>query len=236
MPQVKGKRAAARRLLAFLLATFFASGIALGQRGSSSTMKFEIPFAFTVGSKALPAGTYTISISAWYRAVTLQSGKGELATEKFICGVSGPNELFSGGYLVFDKTNSGLVLSEVWISGTGGVLVHPIPEGDSRLGLIGTALNMKQSYSGKKVYDLTCARCHGDSGKGSPEADKFYGLTIPRLNTAAMQSLSDARLRQQITEGSSVMPPVEIEESGFRHRLPPQDVDAVIAYLRTLKQ
>jgi hypothetical protein len=32
------------------------------------------------------------------------------------------------------------------------------------------------------------------------------------------------------------MPPVEIDESGFRHRLPPQDVDAVIAYVRTLKQ
>lgn len=114
--------------------------------------------------------------------------------------------------------------------------MHPIPNGDSSLGLIGTSLNMKQSYSGKKVYDLTCFRCHGDNGKGNPEADKFFGLTIPRLDSAEVQKKSDAELRQQITQGSDVMPPVEIEESGFRHRLQPQDVDAVIAYLRTLKQ
>jgi hypothetical protein len=43
-------------------------------------------------------------------------------------------------------------------------------------------------------------------------------------------------LREQISQGSRLMPPVEIDESGFRHRLPPQDVDAVIAYVRTLKQ
>jgi cytochrome c5 len=220
--------------MVLILVTFFAAGMALGQLAPS--VHFTIPYTFTIGSKALPAGTYTFSFSTDSSTITVESDKGGSATARVICGISGPNELFDGGYLVFDKTDSGLVLSEVWISGAGGKLLHPIPEGDSRLGLVGTRLNMKRSYSGKTVYGLTCARCHGDNGKGNPEADKFYGLTIPRLNSAVVQSMSDAKLRQQITLGGSAMPPVEIEESGFRHRLPPQDVEAVIAYIRTLKQ
>jgi hypothetical protein len=51
-----------------------------------------------------------------------------------------------------------------------------------------------------------------------------------------VQSKSDAELKEIINKGGSAMPPVEIDESGFRHRLPPQDVDAVIAFVRTLKQ
>ena len=150
--------------------------------------------------------------------------------------ISGPYALYEGGYLVFDKTDKGLILSEVWLTGMDGALVHPIPAGDSRMGLIGASLAQNQTYSGKQIYDVTCARCHGANGKGNPEADKFYGLTIPRLASAAVQSKSDATLRRQITQGSDVMPPVEINESGFLHRLAPREVDAVIAYLRTLKQ
>jgi hypothetical protein len=51
-----------------------------------------------------------------------------------------------------------------------------------------------------------------------------------------VQGKSDAELKELITKGSGAMPPVEIDESGFRHRLPAQDVDAVIAYVRTLKK
>jgi mono/diheme cytochrome c family protein len=114
--------------------------------------------------------------------------------------------------------------------------VHAISKGGDRVVISGATLDANHTYSGKAAYSLTCARCHGDNGKGNPEADKFFGLTIPRLNTPQVQSKTDAELKQLITEGSSVMPPVEIDESGFRHRLPPQDVDAVIAYVRTLKR
>jgi len=61
------------------------------------------------------------------------------------------------------------------------------------------------------------------------------GVTIPHLNSAQIKSKSDAELKAIISSGTSDMPPVEIEESGFMHRLPAQDVDAVIAYVRTLK-
>jgi len=55
------------------------------------------------------------------------------------------------------------------------------------------------------------------------------------LTSPEVQGKSDAELKEIISKGTQTMPPVEVEESGFRHRLPPQDVDAVVAYLRTLK-
>jgi hypothetical protein len=71
---------------------------------------------------------------------------------------------------------------------------------------------------------------------GDERADKFFNLPIPRLSSAPVQAKSDAELRELITKGSSQVPPVEIDEAGFRHHLPPQDVDAVISYVRTLKR
>src|SRR5208337_1175564 len=138
--------------------------------------------------------------------------------------------------LVFDKTSGGHILCEVWIPGTDGILLHSIPKDHARDVLLLTDLNQARNVSGKGAYDLTCARCHGADGKGDARADKFFKTTIPRLSSAEVQGKSDAELREIITKGTSTMPPVEIEEAGFRHRLPPQDVDAVIAYLRTLKR
>ena len=58
--------------------------------------------------------------------------------------------------------------------------------------------------------------------KGDKNADKFFNVTIPRLNSAEVQSKSDAELKEIIIKGTRAMDPVEIDESGFRHRLPPQ--------------
>jgi mono/diheme cytochrome c family protein len=101
--------------------------------------------------------------------------------------------------------------------------------------LVVSDLNQTRAVSGKTAYSLTCGKCHGQDGKGDASADKFFNMTIPRITSVAVQGKSDAELRDLVTKGSSTMPPVEIDESGFRHRLPSQDVDAVIAYVRTLK-
>ncbi len=233
MQQVKEKWATARRFMAFILVSFFATAWALGEAGAP--VRFDVPYAFTVGSKVLPAGTYTFSISPDLSRLTVESTTGS-ARVTIITLINGPNELFRGGSLVFEKKEGGPILSEVWLSGADGALVHPISKGGNRIVISGASLDANRTYSGKAAFNLTCARCHGDNGKGNPEADKFFGLTIPRLTSALVQSKTDAELKQLITQGSSVMPPVEIDESGFRHRLPPQDVEAVIAYVRTLKR
>jgi mono/diheme cytochrome c family protein len=232
MQQLKTQGAMARGLMAFILVTSSALGLAFGQTGP--VMQAEIPYEFTVGSKVLPAGTYTFSVDNF--GLGVQSATSGVFHAPIITRLGGPAEFLRDGSLVFDKTDGGRILSEIWIPGTDGILLHSTPKGHSRDVLLASNLDRTRSVSGREAYNLTCGRCHGPDGNGDARADKFFNITIPRLSSAEVQGKSDAELKEIITQGSRAMPPVEIDESGFRHRLPPQDVDAVIAYVRTLKR
>src|SRR5208283_3141415 len=107
MQQVKEKCATARRFMAFVLVTFFAAALALGQAGAP--VRFDVPYAFSVGSKVLPAGTYTFSISPDLSRLTVESTTGS-ARVSIITLINGPNELFRGGSLVFERKDGGLIL------------------------------------------------------------------------------------------------------------------------------
>jgi mono/diheme cytochrome c family protein len=233
MQPMKSRGMKAARFMAFILFMFVAAGLAFGQVQS---MRFEVPYKFAVGLKALPAGTYTFSVDQ-IGLLSLKSATGGPFRALAIARLSGPAELFRDGSLIFDKTTSGdRILSEVWIPGTDGLLLHKIPKDHGRDVLLGSELSQTRAVSGKTAYNLTCAKCHGADGKGDKAADKFFDIAIPRLSSAQVQGKSDAELRELIAKGSEKMPPVEVDESGFRHRLPQQDVDAVIAYVRTLKR
>jgi mono/diheme cytochrome c family protein len=196
-------------------------------------MRFEVPYAFKFGSNLLPAGSYTFAVDrSW---LTVEAGDGKILRENIITRLSGPAELIRSGYLIFDKAESNRTLSEVWMPGTDGILLRTIPKDHGRLALSGADLDPSRSYSGEAAYKLTCAKCHGENGKGEPNADKFFKLSIPRLNSDEVRAKSDAEITTLIMQGGKEMPPVEIDEAGFRHRLPPQDVQAVIAYVRTFK-
>jgi len=233
MQQMKTRGAMARRLMAFNLVAFFlAVGPAFGQTGPA--VRAGIPYEFTFGSKVLPAGSYTFSVTNL--GLRMQSATGGEFTAHILTRLGGPGEFLRDGALVFDRTGGGRILSEVWIPGMDGKLVHSNPKNYNREVFLFSGLSQTRTVSGKAAYNLTCGRCHGPEGKGDERADKFFKVTIPRLSSAEVQRKSDAELREIITQGTRVMPPVEIDESGFRHRLPPQDVDAVIAYVRTLKR
>ena len=124
MPQMKTRGAMARRLMAFTLVTFFAVGPAFGQTGPA--MRAEIPYEFTVASKVLPAGTYTFSVDNL--GLRVESATGGAVHARIITRLSGPTEFLRDGSLVFDKTGGGRILSEVWIPGTDGILLHSIPK------------------------------------------------------------------------------------------------------------
>ncbi len=229
MMKVIVRNVKAARLLAFLVATTFTAGLVPGQ----ASERIQIPYPFTVSSTHLPAGAYTLTVNE-YRLV-LRSSTGEEASPSIITRLSGPNPFLQAGSMVFDSTGGQNILSEVWLPGQDGLLVYSIPKGHTRAVLSFSELASMGHASGKTAYDLTCARCHGEEGKGNVKADEYFGITIPRLTSSAVQGKSDAELKAIITMGTQTMPPVEVDDSGFRHRLPPQDVDAVIAYLRTLK-
>jgi mono/diheme cytochrome c family protein len=198
---------------------------------------FTVPYAFVAGSQTLPAGNYTFSLSQKESfRLMVKAEKMDPFGVNIVSALNGPNELFRGGYLVFEKSDKAPILSEVWISGMDGALIHSIPKDGSKFVVSGTSLDDDHTYSGKAAYNKTCASCHGENGTGDAAADKFFKVQIPRLASAAVQSKSDEALRKQILEGSANMPPVEVDEGGFRHRLPERDVDAVVGYIRTLKK
>jgi mono/diheme cytochrome c family protein len=232
MLHLEARGAMARELVAFALVTFFAVGLAFGQTGE--TVRATIPYEFTVGSKVLPAGTYTFAVDKM--GLKVESASGTVTRAAIVSRLSGPNEFLRDGSFVFDKAGGALILSEVWMPGADGLLLHSIPKGHNRELLLASSLDQNRTVSGKAAYNLTCGRCHGLDGNGDKRADKFFQTTIPRLSSAEVQGKSDAELKEIISKGSGAMPPVEIDESGFRHRLPAQDVDAVIVYVRTLKQ
>jgi hypothetical protein len=232
MQRSRNRNATGRKLGALTVFTFLAAGSAFGQ--TSAGLRVEIPFAFTAGAKTLSPGMYTFSMRAGSGWLELQSAGGKGTPVSIITALGGPSD-FRDDTLVFDKTNGGRTLSEVWMRGADGVLVHRAPESHTHEMLIGSG-GQGESVSGKTAYERTCRRCHGPNGTGDERADKFFNLTIPRLSSAYVQDKSDAEIKEVITKGRRAMEPVRIEETGFRHPLTSQSADAVIGYVRSLKR
>ena len=99
--------------------------------------------------------------------------------------------------------------------------------------VMGASISFGQG-SGKEVYEKTCKECHGSSGEGNTSADKFYQMRLPRLNSDYVQKKSDAELKEIMTKGKRKMGPPKVGQM-FRHPSP-EEMDAVIAYLRTFKK
>ena len=77
----------------------------------------------------------------------------------------------------------------------------------------------EQQRLGRQILAQSCAVCHLPSGPGA----KTYG---PALNKSTLPD-DDEAVRQTILDGNTRMP-------GFKYFLQPAQVDAVIAYLRTV--
>lgn len=76
-----------------------------------------------------------------------------------------------------------------------------------------------QQRLGRQLLAQSCAVCHLPAGPGA----KTYG---PSLNKSTLPDDDDA-IRQTILEGNTRMP-------GFQYFLQPTQVDAIVAYLRTV--
>lgn len=84
--------------------------------------------------------------------------------------------------------------------------------------------------AGKKIYMESCQHCHGSHGDGKSE---MAGYLIPPptdLTGQKTQSKSNAELRKAILEGRS-----NTAMTAFEGALEANQVDDVVAYLRTLK-
>lgn len=87
----------------------------------------------------------------------------------------------------------------------------------------------KAAVSGKKLYKMLCAVCHGPKGKGDGMAGAGLTPKPADLTSAAFQSQSDGAIFWKIAEGRSPMPT-------YQTSIPEKKRWEIINYLRTLEQ
>jgi mono/diheme cytochrome c family protein len=220
-----------RSLSVIGLATLVTIAFAYAQRGGNA-IQVDIPFGFSVGKSALPAGTYQFVTEQNNSRINIRGPK-DSAIANVISQLGGAT-IVPDPTLVFDVSEGTRTLSEVWIPGSSGLLLHTIPSNHNHEVVVALPKEFSK-LSGKDAFDRTCKRCHGVGGKGDADADKFFKKQIPRLNSDYVQTKSDDELKTVITQGKSEMPPVRLDRPGMGHLLPPDSVAAVIAYVRTLK-
>jgi mono/diheme cytochrome c family protein len=95
------------------------------------------------------------------------------------------------------------------------------------------AASAGDAAKGKAIFSKTCVGCHGESGKGDGSAAAALNPRPKDLSDKAYNAkLDDAYLHNIISKGGAavgkapMMPPAT--------QLKPQDVDDVVAYIRSL--
>lgn len=90
------------------------------------------------------------------------------------------------------------------------------------------AAQSKEAKEGQQIFTKSCKGCHGAEGQGNPAIAKAMKVTMKPFSSPEVQSKSDADLKKIITGGYGKMRPVT--------SLKPDQVNDVIAYIRTLKK
>jgi hypothetical protein len=89
---------------------------------AQSYAKANVPFAFNVGTKQLPAGTYEIKLVQGANAITIENGETRAAALSIVRrqGRSDPESK-----LVFHHVGDQYFLTEVWNSSDAGGMIVP---------------------------------------------------------------------------------------------------------------
>ncbi len=95
-------------------------------------------------------------------------------------------------------------------------------------GLTATAVSAADAKAGQAVYDKSCKSCHAPDGAGNPSVAKMMKVEMKSLSSAEVQAMSDADLKNIVTNGKGKMQPVKAVSGGA--------VDDVVAYVRSLKK
>jgi mono/diheme cytochrome c family protein len=84
-----------------------------------------------------------------------------------------------------------------------------------------------------RTWKAKCASCHGVDGKAKTETGEK--LSIPDMTSAAWQKkVTDAQIKAAINDGIKREGKPEGMD-GFKDKLTPEQIDALAAYVRTLK-
>ncbi|MGO8968137.1 MAG: c-type cytochrome [Myxococcaceae bacterium] len=87
----------------------------------------------------------------------------------------------------------------------------------------------------ERLWKAKCSACHGQEGKG--DTDKGQQMKIADMTTAAYQAKSDDEMKKAILNGvHTEKGGVKQDMNGFKDDLTPDQVNALVAYIRTLKK
>jgi hypothetical protein len=114
------------RILVVLLAYAVMCGatIAAAQDG----LTFDTSFAFRLGTQVHQPGNYVVRVTNSEMELTVTSAKGAANQAAVVTRLAEPDSQMSEGRVVFDKVGDVYYLSEVWIPGSDGYLLHVTKE------------------------------------------------------------------------------------------------------------
>ncbi len=102
---------------------------AVSAYGQTETVKGTIPFQFTAEGKVYPAGEYTFTLNNMQDSFTIRGPQhvtgGAMVLTRLAAGIhTTPQD----AHIVFDKLADTYVLSEIWIPGMDGFVLHVTKE------------------------------------------------------------------------------------------------------------
>ncbi len=83
----------------------------------------NMPFKFTVGKTVMQPGKYRVTVSVDESMVTMTPERGQAAMVAAITRL-GQHAKMNDATLIFDRVGEDYTLSEVWLPGQDGYLVH----------------------------------------------------------------------------------------------------------------
>ena len=87
----------------------------------------------------------------------------------------------------------------------------------------------------ERTWKAKCASCHGQGGKG--DTDKGKQMKLEDMTTAAYQAKSNDDFKKAILNGvHTEKDGVKQDMNGFKDELTPDQVDALVAYIRSFKK
>jgi hypothetical protein len=129
------------RLNSLLGSAILSSAVAVGLFASTGSAKAQdgprvdvrIPFAFQVGSKQMPAGSYAMHVRFNHDVVQLEDqGSGKPASVLLVGSPSGDDQIYGTVRLIFHRYGDRYFLREVW-EGDGGMGVVSAPSREEKM-------------------------------------------------------------------------------------------------------
>jgi mono/diheme cytochrome c family protein len=101
--------------------------------------------------------------------------------------------------------------------------------------LSATAIAQADPKKVERLWKAKCSSCHGAAGKA--DTDKGQQMKIVDMTTPAFQAKKDDELKKTINDGvKTEKGGVKQEMDAFKGDLTPEQIDALVAYIRAFKK